>query len=323
MNFVERLRASAKKRGSIVCMGLDPVPSALPEGMQSINHVPGFFEKIFQEMKDQGVFPGAFKPNQGFYVSHDQPRGTEEDPEDIRFDGSTALCDVMGIAEAYFPDIPIILDSKRGDIATSSANYAREGFESWQAGAVTVAPFMGTDSVGPFAEFCKGKEVHVIGSDSDGPHIESFDQEGKGVYVLCRTSNPGAGDFQNLQTADGTPFYIHVARKIVEWAKDSPGVGAVVGATAPDELSRIVEELAGKDIPLLIPGVGGQGGSAEDVMKRLRDGGYDTGIVRINSSSGLTHPWAKKKQAAPDDYAKVCVAKLKELNEQIGYKPAA
>ena len=261
-------------------------------------------------MKAQGVFPGAFKPNQGFYVSHDQPRGTEEDHKDIRFDGSRALSDVMELIEhpKYnfpkhdFPDIPIILDSKRGDIATSSANYAREGFNVWGAGAVTVAPFMGSDSVGPFAEFCT--------------------QEGKGVYILCRTSNPGAGDFQNLQTADGTPFYIHVARKIAEWAKDSPGVGAVVGATAPDELSRIVEELAGKDIPLLIPGVGGQGGSAEDVMQRLRDGGYDTGIVRINSSSGLTHPWAKKKEPVPDDYAKVCVAQLAKLNEQIGYKPA-
>ena len=302
MNFNQKLKDVAKETGSIACMGLDPVPAALPEGMQDISHVPEFLEHIFQEMTAQGVFPGAFKPNQGFYISHDQPRGTEEDTEDIRFDGSKALCNVMGLAESYFPDIPIILDSKRGDIAKSSGNYAREGFEAWQAGAVTVHGYMGSDSVGPFAEFC---------------------DQGKGVYVLCRTSNPGAADFQNLQTDDGTSFYIHVARKIAEWAQASPGVGAVVGATAPDELSTIVTELTGKDVPLLIPGVGGQGGSAEDVMNRLRDGGYDIGIVRINSSSGLTHPWAKKKEAAPTDYAKVCVAKLKELNGQIGYDQVA
>ena len=302
MNYLEKLRKSAEQTGSIACMGLDPVVEAMPEmhAKEGILGVPHYLEAIFNKMKSEGVVPGALKLNQGFYVRHDKPR--ERD-----FPGSRALAQVMDLIGTIFPEVPTILDYKRGDIAKSSANYAVEGFECWKADAVTVSPYMGTDSVGPFSEYCN-------------------DDKGKGVYVLDRTSNKGAKDLQNLDVLIGenisTPLYNIVADKITEWAKDNPGVGAVIGATSPEELSDLAKLLAAHPIPLLIPGVGGQGGKADDVIARLADNGYDLSIVRINSSSGITHPWAKKKEAAPNDFVRICVEELHKLNEQIDYKAA-
>jgi len=166
-----------------------------------------------------------------------------------------------------------------------------------------------------------------MGTDSVMPFIEMAVKGAGGVYILNRTSNPGAEDLQSLMveypTGEGTermPLYMAVAHKIVDWAKGNPGVGAVIGATSPEELSQLTRFYSGKDISLLIPGVGGQGGKADEVVKRLEDDGYDLGIVRINSSSGLTHPWVKQQQSAPEDYAKVCVRALDKLNCEIGYK---
>ncbi len=299
MNFLEKLRESAIETGSIVCMGLDPVIEAMPEELArfGVNRVPEYFESIFREMIYQKVFPGAFKPNEGFYLVHD--KSIQE-----AFPGSGALARVLKILESRFPRIPVILDYKRGDIAKSSANYAAVGFESWGTDAVTVSPYMGTDSIMPFGDYCN-------------------DEQGRGIYILNRTSNKGAEDFQNLPVVVGDetmPLYMVVALKIKEWAKDHPGVGAVIGATSLEELTDLAGLYVGKNIPLLIPGVGGQGGSAEEVVSRLSDVGYGLKLARINSSSGLTHPWAKKKQAAPDDYAKVCVEELNKLNEAIGFK---
>ncbi|MBW2966731.1 orotidine-5'-phosphate decarboxylase [Candidatus Woesearchaeota archaeon] len=339
MNYLDKLRKSAKETGSIACMGLDPVVEAMPEkyARNGIKSVPFFLKDVFTEMKEQNVLPGAFKPNQGFYLKHDRP--LEES-----YEGTKALARVINTLKEYFPDIPIILDYKRGDIDKSSANYAAEGFEAWEADAVTVHSYMGFDSVLPFA----GR----VPKNLEQPAKYCNDEQGKGVYVLDRTTNSGAKDFQDLRTiiidseglyetmgkaietaesyqgkpkdlarevieANSMPLYAAVAFKIIEWAKDNPGVGAVVGATSPEELSNLARLLAVHYIPLLIPGVGGQGGDAKEVTTRLRDAGYDLSLVRISSSSGITHPWAKKKEAVPEDYAKVCVAKLAELNEQI------
>lgn len=299
MNYLDKLVKSAEKRESIVCMGLDPVIEAMPEEFSryGVNGVHEYLENIFREMIDQKVFPGAFKPNEGFYSRHDKSAQGA-------FPGRMALSRVLKFIRVNFPDIPVILDNKRGDIAKSSANYAVEGFEAWQADAVTVSPYMGTDSVMPFGDYCNN-------------------EQGKGIYILNRTSNKGAEDFQNLPVVVGDktmPFYMSVALKIKEWAQDHPGVGAVVGATSLEELSDLARLYYMQDIPLLIPGVGGQGGSAKDVVNKLVDAAYDLGLVRINSSSGITHPWAKQKQPAPSDYAKICVDELNALNEAIGFK---
>jgi orotidine-5'-phosphate decarboxylase len=293
-NYLDQLKKSAKENNSIVCMGLDPVISAMPSEYAElgITGVALYFEELFNEMNAQKVLPGAFKPNQGYYLRHDKPLQDN-------FAGSKTLACIINMIKQQFPEIPIILDYKRGDIATSSANYAAEAVDSWESDAMTVAPYMGFDSVGPFAD------------------------TGKGVYILNRTSNKGAVDLQDLNVIKNgkeMSLYEAVAYKIIEWAEFFPGVGAVVGATYPDELGKIAKIYSGKHIPLLIPGVGGQGGRADEVISRLIDANYDLSIARINSSSGLTHPW--KEPPVPEDYAKVCVAELDKLNRQINFKPA-
>jgi len=298
MTFIDELRKSAKETGSIACMGLDPVLEALPGDVRRFGGATIYFHKVFELMKKDGVLPGAFKPNLGFYRTHDKPR------QGI-YTGTGVLEDLTGFLDHFFPDIPWILDAKTGDISKSSANYAR-ACHNWEASATTVSPYMGSDSVLPYTK-------HTL---EDSP---------MGTYVLCRTSNPGAKDFQSLKVLqeDGTtrPLYMEVAAKIVNWAHEHPGVGAVVGATSLEELTEIAGFFQGKEIPLLIPGVGGQGGKAEDVMKVLRTLDYDLSIVRINSSSGLTHSWVKKKLPTPKNFAEVVVQNLENLNEAIGYMP--
>ncbi|MBO8435604.1 MAG: orotidine-5'-phosphate decarboxylase [Spirochaetes bacterium] len=290
MSYIDLLRESAKNSGNIVCMGLDPVLSVLPESEEPTRaRLSAYFAEIFHRMRLEGISPAAFKPNIGYYSSLDNPR--EED-----FQGSLALADILDLLENFFPGVPVILDSKRGDIARSSGNYAKEAFDCWKTDAVTVSPYMGTDSVMPFA------------------------YEGKGIYVLNRTSNPGAVDLQNIVTMDAVdekdlyPMYIAVAHRIAYWATEHSGIGAVVGATSMKELGEIASYYAGKDIPMLIPGVGSQGGSAADVIAALKSSGYDLSLARINSSSGLTHPW--KKGAAPEDWLDEVMSAIHALIEE-------
>ena len=286
MSYADYLIQSAEYSGNVTCMGLGAVLDCLPSDGGFRDRVNGFFEKLFRRMKLEGVSPAAFKPNIGYYVINDRPR-------DENFEGSMALADVLDMLSSFFPSVPVILDSKRGDIAKSSLNYAIEAFDSWQADAVTVSPYMGDDSVLPFAF------------------------ENKGVYILNRTSNPGGKTLQNMLAIDRIeghehyPFYIAVAHLIASWANEHEGIGAVVGATNMDELKDIVRYYAGKVVPVLIPGVGSQGGSAEAVMDALRQASYDVRLARINSSSGLTHPW--KKGPAPEDWLDQCMAGIKDL----------
>jgi len=285
MSYLNTLQDISSQVGNVVCMGLDPKVEVLPlaEGMDLRERVNDYFNQLFHRMVLSGLFPSAFKPNIGYYQSLDKPR--DED-----FTGSLLLCDVLDMLDAFFPGVPVILDSKRGDIARSSLNYATEAFDCWHTDAVTVSPYMGSDSVSPFFV------------------------ENKGIYVLNRTSNPGGADLQSLLLQDGTPLYLSVAKTIVGWAEQHPGLGAVVGATNMEELGNLASFYADKDIPLLIPGVGSQGGSASDVMKTLQSKGYPVKLARINSSSGLTHPW--KKGEAPEDWLDLCMDNLKSLIEE-------
>jgi orotidine-5'-phosphate decarboxylase len=279
MNYNDTLLDSAKKTGNITCMGLDPKLEVLPEGMELVE----FFELLFEKMIEKKLIPSAFKPNIGYYQSLDKPR-------EGNFTGSKALAKVLDLLEKYFPGIPVILDSKRGDIARSSLNYKIEAFDCWKTDAVTVSPYMGTDSVSP------------------------FQVEGKGIYVLNRTSNPGGKDLQNLICDDEKPLYLNVSAKIVEWSEGNKGLGAVVGATSMKELSDISQYYSDKEIPMLIPGVGSQGGSATDVIEVLNKTGYPLYLARINSSSGLTHPW--KKGSAPENWIDMCTSSIAKLLEE-------
>jgi orotidine-5'-phosphate decarboxylase len=188
----------------------------------------------------------AFKPQVAYFAA----LGAEHQLE--------KLC---GYIRDTCPGVLLILDAKRGDIGPTAEQYAREAFERYDADVVTVNPYLGTDSIEPFLR--------------DPQH---------GVFVLCRTSNPGSGDFQSLDV-DGDPLYSHVARRATtEWAGLGE-CGLVVGATYPQELAA-VRQIVG-DMPLLVPGVGAQGGDVEATVRSGRTSdGY--GMV-INSSRAILY----------------------------------
>jgi orotidine-5'-phosphate decarboxylase len=160
-----------------------------------------------------------------------------------------------------YPAIPLILDAKRGDIGATAHQYAREAFDRYGADAVTVNPYMGFDSVEPY-----------------------FEWEDRGVIVLCRTSNPGGSDLQFLD-AGGQPLYQHVARLVAEKWNRNGQCALVVGATFPDELAQ-VRRIVG-DMPLLVPGIGAQGGDIEATVRAGRTAN-GTGMM-INSSRAILY----------------------------------
>ncbi len=180
----------------------------------------------------------AYKPNIAFF-------------EALGAEGYDTLKKVIG----YVPkNIPVILDAKRGDIGNTAKAYARAAFDELGVDAITVSPYMGFDSIEPFMEY-----------------------RNKGVFVLCRTSNPGSADFQSL-VAEDKPLYQVVADKVESWNKYG-NLGLVVGATQPDEL-KIIRDVH-PTLPLLIPGVGAQGGSLELAVKYSHTGG-GLGIINVS-----------------------------------------
>ena len=282
MRYIDFLRECAKENESIVCVGLDPVVDRIPISGSPEKAITEFYSVMLDAFKSEALLPGAVKPNYAYYAQYG-------------FQGLRALKKVIEKAKHY--NIPVILDAKRGDIGKSSAAYAVECFEFWEADAVTISPYMGTDSVMPFVEWCGEK--------------------GKGVYVLNRTSNAGAKDLQDLQDADGNKIYDKVSGLIVEWGANARGtVGAVVGATSLDELGEIAKfyALRGSPVPFLIPGVGSQGGSAQEAVNALKNARQELAIHRINSSSGINYAYEKDDS----DFAEAAVRALKQLNEEIG-----
>ena len=278
MSYLDHLRVRAKKAKSIVCMGMDPIIEKIPIKGEPCRIIEEFYIHILKEMNIRNSHPAIIKPNIAYF-------------EQYGIDGLNALKSI--ISQYKSSGIPILLDAKRGDIGKTSTAYAKSVFEFWDSDAVTIAPYMGSDSVEPFIEWC--------------------DQE-KGVYILCRTSNKGAVDLQDLKV-DGVPVYMKLAENIIRWHK--PGVGAVVGATYLEELEEISRFFveSKKEIPLLIPGVGSQGGSAGEVVEVLKKTNNDILIHRINSSSGINYAYIEKNTS---DYATAAVDALETLNQDIG-----
>ncbi len=185
-------------------------------------------------------------------------------PQIAYFAAITAECDLLAICEYIreaHPTIPLILDAKRGDIGDTAKMYAREAFERYGAHAVTVNPYMGGDTIMPFLEHPDGAAI-----------------------VLCRTSNAGSGEFQS-QLIDGTPLYQHVARRAAEEWSQHGDVSLVVGATYPEELAE-VRAIVG-DMPLLVPGVGAQGGDPVQVVTNGASSNR-TGLI-VNSSRAILY----------------------------------
>ncbi|MBI2144516.1 orotidine-5'-phosphate decarboxylase [Candidatus Woesearchaeota archaeon] len=276
-SYTELLEKTAERNGSISCFGMDPAIEKIPvKGSNNCERIAKFYSEILAAVADKIA---AVKPNYAFFAQYG-------------LDGLRAMEAV--IAAAKKKKLPVILDAKRGDIGKSSEAYSKEVFGIWKADAVTVSPYMGMDSVAPFIQWC-GK--------------------GKGVYVLVRTSNPGAADLQQLQLKNGKDVFMETAAKVAEWHKD--GVGAVVGATNTTELERIAKFFAasGKRMPLLIPGVGSQGGSAKDVAAVLRKIYGNTMMHRINSSSAISYAYEK---TGSSDYVGAAEKAVDGLNSEIG-----
>lgn len=195
-----------------------------------------------------------------------------------------AICEYLRTTYAH---IPIVMDAKRGDIGATAEQYAREAFERYGADAVTVSPYMGFDSVAPYLEW-----------------------KDRGAIVLCRTSNAGGSDLQFL-TVDGVPLYQHVARLVAEKWNTNGQCGLVVGATYPQELAQ-VRSIIG-DMPLLVPGVGAQGG---DVQATVNAGKTANGQgMMINSSRAILY--AQPDQAAGEDFAQAAGRVARETRDAI------
>jgi orotidine-5'-phosphate decarboxylase len=208
----------------MLCVGLDPDVSRLPKSMRgSVASI----EKFCQAIVDAtGDLVCAFKPQIAYFAAV----GAEKQLENI--------CEYI---RAKFPDVVLILDAKRGDIGDTAALYAREAFSRYGADAVTVNPYLGTDSLEPFLA-----------------------TPGKGTIVLCRTSNAGSSEFQSL-TTDDEPLYMRVARTAAEKWRSIGECALVVGATYPEELAQ-VRAIVG-DMPILVPGIGAQGGDVNAVIR--------------------------------------------------------
>lgn len=282
MNYTDYLRESAENFNSIACMGMDPVIEKIPAELEgnTENKIADFYIGLLEACEQQGIYPGAIKPNYAFYAQYG-------------FEGMKALQKIIKKAKSM--KMPVIFDGKFGDVGKTSKAYAKEVFEFWQADCVTVSPYMGEESLSPFLEYCK---------------------KGKGVYVLNRTSNKGANRIQNMLIGK-EELYLKISELIIEWGENLEGVGAVVGATSMEELEKISKFYvqSGKSVPLLIPGVGSQGGSAEEVVNALKKTGNELKMHRINSSSGINYAYLKEESK---DWKGAAVRALQKLNEEIG-----
>jgi orotidine-5'-phosphate decarboxylase len=253
--FFERVRLRWQQAETMLCVGLDGELEHLPVGLRG-DAQPGsraaeealvaFHTAIVDATADLVC---AFKPNSAFFEQHG-PAGLQ------------ALQRLIAYIHTRYPEIPVLLDAKRGDIGSTSQAYARAAFDLYQADGITVQPYLGDDALRPFLERAE-----------------------RGIFILCRTSNPGAGEVQDMQVrytphtespsvaeSSGEPLYLWVARLVALRWNAHGNCGLVVGATYPTELAAI--RAAVGDLPILVPGIGAQGGDLDAVLRagRASDG---------------------------------------------------
>lgn len=254
MRFTDQLAAAERLNQSLLCVGLDPEPAKFPGAWQhEAGRIFDFCATIVDATRDLVL---AYKPQIAYFAAH----RAEDQLERL-------IAHIRRVA----PEVPVILDAKRGDVGSTAEQYAVEVFERYQADAVTLSPFLGFDSIEPYLR------------DAD-----------KGVFLLCRTSNPGGGDLQaqRMAGADGAPgelLYEYIARLAAgDWNRNGQ-VGLVVGATYPAEIER-VRALA-PTLPLLIPGIGAQGGDAEATVRAgwRGEGGRTTAPIIVSSSRAVMY----------------------------------
>ncbi len=250
-DFVTKLRARWQHADSLLCVGLDPDPARFPLHLAGRDDAIGSFCRDIVDATADLVC--AFKPQIAYFAAAR---------------AEAQLVDLIAHIHRRHPGIPVILDAKRGDIGATAEQYAREAFERYDADAVTLSAYMGRDSLAPFMAWAD-----------------------RGAFLLCRTSNAGGSDLQMLEVASGDgrlPLYQHLAQRAARDWNTTGQLGLVVGATYPAELAA-VRALIG-DMPLLVPGIGAQGGDVEASVAagQTADG---TGMV-INSSRAILYAGA-------------------------------
>lgn len=252
MKFTDQLAAAQRGNDSLLCVGLDPEPGKFPAKWKG--DASRIYDFCAAIVDATKDVACAFKPQIAYFAGNRAEDQLER---------------LMAHIKRVAPSVPVILDAKRGDIGATAEQYAREAFERYQADAVTLSPFMGFDSIEPWLRY-----------------------SGKGLILLCRTSNPGGSDLQAQKLANGDLLYEHVA-KLAQGPWNTTGqLGLVVGATFPGEIAR-VRELA-PTLPLLIPGVGAQGGDAQATVKAGFKAG---GTIVVNSSRAVLYA------SSGDDFA--------------------
>jgi len=253
MKFLDQLADITKKNNSLLCVGLDPDLEKLPAHLHSEKAQVFAFNREIIDATHDLVC--AYKVQVAFYSA---------------FAKEEELAQTITYIHEHYPQVPVILDAKRNDISNTASLYVKEAFDRYKADAVTVNPFMGMDSLQPFLE-----------------------QKDKGIMILCRTSNAGAKDLQDLKIVDGKPLYWHIANKAVkQWNKNN-NVLLVIGATYPQELAEI--RALTNDMTFLVPGVGAQGG---DIEATVRSGINSNGAGLIINSSRTIIYASKEKDFA-------------------------
>ena len=279
-NFIQMLKARWAEE-KFVCVGLDSIYEKIPINVREHFHdmpitggVLRFNKKIIDSTHDLVC---AYKPNIAFYERYGAP-------------GIETLKETVSYIHFKDPEIPVILDYKRGDIGNTNEGYVKSAFEYFEADAVTVNPFLGKEAMQPFLN-CKDK----------------------GIIILCKTSNKGSDEFQNLPVIvdfdlkETKPVYEYIAENVADHWNENHNCLLVVGATYPGELKK-VRAIVG-DMPILIPGIGTQGGNLEEAL----DAGFDSNLegVIINSSSGIIYA------SNGDDFAEAARNKTQELHDAI------
>lgn len=244
MNFTEKLLAATRQNQSLLCVGLDPEPGRLPSSLLDLPVEVAITRFCHEIIEATAPFVSAFKPNLAFFEAL----------------GPKGMLALQAVVKAIPSNIPIIADAKRGDIGNSARNYAAAIFDVYDFDAMTVNAYLGMDSVAPFLAY-----------------------QDKGVLILCRTSNPGARDFQDMlvQGTDGHshPLYEEVAQRVQSWNLFG-NCGLVVGATYPQELATI--RALCPTMPILIPGVGTQGGDLEAAVRAGVDANGERAILSVS-----------------------------------------
>jgi orotidine-5'-phosphate decarboxylase len=267
VSFVERLAATQQRSDSMLCVGLDPEPARFPEPWRGdAGRIFDFCAAIVDATKDLVC---CFKPQIAYFAA----QRAEDQLERL-----------MAHIRRVAPDVPVILDAKRGDIGATAEQYAREAFERYQADAVTLSPYMGFDSIEPYLRY-----------------------DGRGLFLLCRTSNPGGADLQALPLASGLLLFEQVATLAAgPWSRRAAALGLVVGATYPREIARVRELAPG--LPLLVPGIGAQGG---DARAAVQAGWQSDGSMVVNSSRAILYA------SAAADFASAARAAARAARDEL------